>query len=95
MAAIRPNDFAGRWRFGDEFIIILPQTSIKDAVNVADGVRRAIEETSKAWMFPVTVSIGVVEYPIHGSTVDELVNNAERALKIAKTAGKNRAVVAE
>jgi len=95
MAAIRPDDFAGRWRFGDEFIIILPHTSIKDAVNVADGVRAAIEETSQAWMFPVTVSMGVVEYPIHGSTVDELVNHAERALKIAKTAGKNRVVVAE
>jgi diguanylate cyclase (GGDEF)-like protein len=95
MAAIRPDDFVGRWRFGDEFIIILPQTAIKEAVSIADRVRTAIEETSRDWMFPVTVSIGVVEHPLHGSTVDELVSNAEQALKVAKKAGKNRTVVAE
>jgi diguanylate cyclase (GGDEF)-like protein len=94
MAAIRPGDFVGRWRFGDEFIIILPQTRVEGAVTLADGVRAAIKETSQAWMFPVTVSIGVVEYPRHGSSVDELVNHAERALKAAKDAGKNRTVVA-
>lgn len=95
MTAIRPHDFVGRWRFGDEFIVILPQTYIKDAINLADGVRAAIEETSRAWMFPVTVSIGVVEYPTHGSTVDELVTQAEQALKTAKMTGKNRTVAAE
>ncbi|MBN2119106.1 MAG: diguanylate cyclase [Anaerolineales bacterium] len=95
MAAMRPNDFVGRWRFGDEFVVILPQTHSRDAANLADGVRAAIEETSRAWMFPVTVSIGVVEYPVHGGTVDELVDRAEQALKGAKTAGKNRTVVAE
>ncbi|HEX9385884.1 MAG TPA: diguanylate cyclase [Anaerolineales bacterium] len=95
MTAIRPDDFVGRWRFGDEFIIILPHTSIKEATSIADRVRTAIEETSKDWMFPITVSIGVVEYPIHGSTVDELVSNAEQALKVAKKSGKNRTVLAE
>jgi diguanylate cyclase (GGDEF)-like protein len=95
MTAIRPGDFLGRWRFGDEFIIILPHTSIKEAMKVGDRVRSAIEETSRAWMFPTTVSIGVVEYPRHGATVDELVKNAELALQAAKEAGKNRTVVAE
>lgn len=95
MTTIRPDDFVGRWRFGDEFIIILPHTSLKEGVSIADRVRTAIEETSKDWMFPITVSIGVVEYPFHGSTVDELVSNAELALKVAKQAGKNRTVAAE
>jgi diguanylate cyclase (GGDEF)-like protein len=95
MTGIRPDDFVGRWRFGDEFIIILPQTSIKEAISIADRVRTAIEETSRDWMFPITVSIGVVEYPLHGNTADELVSNAEQALKVAKDAGKNRTVVAE
>jgi diguanylate cyclase (GGDEF)-like protein len=62
---------------------------------VADGVRAAIAEASKAWLFPVTVSIGVVEYPAHGRTIDELVSNAERALKLAKDLGKNRTIVAQ
>lgn len=95
MTAIRPGDFVGRWRFGDEFVVILPRTHAREAVNLADGMRAAIEETSRAWMFPVTVSIGVVEYPVHGSTVDELINKAEQALKAAKTAGKNRTVGVE
>ncbi len=95
MTAMRPSDFVGRWRFGDEFVVILPHIHASDAANLADGMRAAIEETSRAWMFPVTVSIGVVEYPIHGGTVDELINKAEQALKAAKMAGKNRTVVAE
>jgi diguanylate cyclase (GGDEF)-like protein len=95
MTAIRPGDFVGRWRFGDEFVVILPHTHAREAVNLADGMRAAIEETSRAWMFPVTVSIGVVEYPIHGGTIEELVSKAEEALKTAKATGKNRATVAE
>ena len=39
-------------------------------------------------------SVGVVEYPGHGNTVDELLDQAEVALKSAKEAGKNRTVVA-
>jgi diguanylate cyclase (GGDEF)-like protein len=68
---------------------------MKEAVSVADGIRAAVEETSRSWLFPVTVSVGVVEYPIHGRSVDELVNHAEQALKAAKDAGKNRTVLAE
>jgi len=94
MEAIRPGDFVGRWRFGDEFVVLLPDTGIKQALPVADRIRAAMEETSRSWLFPVTVSVGVVEYPKHGVTVDELVNHAESALKSAKEAGKNRTVVA-
>lgn len=95
MGAIRPGDFVGRWRFGDEFIILLPDTKVREAIPLADTVRAAIEDTSGSWLFPVTVSVGVVEYPIHGITVDELVNHAEQALKSAKEAGKNRTVAAK
>jgi diguanylate cyclase (GGDEF)-like protein len=95
MQAIRRDDFVGRWRFGDEFIILLPDTRRQEAVSVADGVRAAMEETSHSWLFPITISVGVVEYPIHGSTVEELVNKAEHALKNAKSAGKNRTSVTD
>lgn len=94
MSAIRADDFVGRWRFGDEFVVLLLDTKIREAVPVADGIRAAVEETSRAWLFPVTVSVGVVEYPGHGNTVDELVSHAEVALKNAKEAGKNRTIVA-
>jgi diguanylate cyclase (GGDEF)-like protein len=95
MTSIRPGDFVGRWRFGDEFIVLLPDTRSKEAITVADAIRAAVEESSQNWLFPVTVSVGVVEYPIHGNTADELVHHAEQALKSAKITGKNKTVVAE
>ena len=95
VAAVRPGDFVGRWRFGDEFILLLPQTHLGEALKVADAVRATVEATSQSWLFPVTVSMGAVEYPIHGSTIDELISAAEVALRIAKDTGKNRTVVAE
>ena len=94
MSALRPGDFAGRWRFGDEFIVLLPDTHLKEAVPIADRIRASVEETSQAWLFPVTVSVGVVEYPLHGSSVDDLISHAEEALKNAKAAGKNKTVAA-
>jgi diguanylate cyclase (GGDEF)-like protein len=95
MEAIRPGDFVGRWRFGDEFILLLPDTKAQEAAPIADRVRAGVEVASRSWLFPVTVSVGVVEYPVHGSNVDELVLCAEGALKRAKAAGKNKTAVAE
>lgn len=92
--AIRPGDFMGRWRFGDEFIVLLPDTQIKEAGPIADRIRAGVEETSRAWLFPVTVSVGVVEYPLHSSSVDDLIRHAEEALKNAKASGKNKTVMA-
>ncbi|MGE5776838.1 MAG: GGDEF domain-containing protein [Chloroflexota bacterium] len=95
MATVRSGDFVGRWRFGDEFIVILEDVRSSTAVALADEIGSAIEEASQSWTFPITVSAGVVEYPAHGSTVDELISKAEKALKAAKAAGKNRTIVAE
>jgi GGDEF domain-containing protein len=74
---------------------LLRWLGIAQAVDVADSVRLAVEETSRDWLFPVTVSVGVVEYPTHGQTADELVGKAEATLKLAKMRGKNRMVIAE
>jgi diguanylate cyclase (GGDEF)-like protein len=95
MGAIRPGDFVGRWRFGDEFLILLSEAKINEAIPIADRIRAVVKDESQNWMFPITVSVGIVEYPIHGSTVDQLINHAEQALKNAKATGKNRTVVAE
>jgi diguanylate cyclase (GGDEF)-like protein len=90
MAAIRPDDFVGRWRFGDEFIILLPDTELENALRIGERIRAAVQETSHGWQFPTTISIGVVHYPGHGNTIDELMEKAELALFKAKSAGKNR-----
>ena len=93
-AALRPNDFLGRWRMGDEFIIILPETTVEQASMVAERLRASVEQASQGWLFPTSISIGVAYYPKHGYTTNKLVEAAEKALSLAKMSGKNRVIVA-
>ncbi|MFT3892488.1 MAG: GGDEF domain-containing protein [Anaerolineales bacterium] len=93
--ALRPSDFLGRWRMGDEFIVILPGTEVDKAAMVAERLRESIERASKGWLFPTSISIGVSYYPKHGYTADKLIEAAEKALALAKMSGKNRVIVAQ
>ncbi len=91
---LRKMDIVCRYG-GDELAIIVPETSGEDALLVAEKLRRVVA----AWGFPgvarpVTISIGVAEYPQNGRTRDELVRAADAALYLAKQGGRNRAVVA-
>ena len=92
--ALRPTDFLGRWRMGDEFIVILPGTSVDHASMVAERLRESIEHASKGWLFPTSISIGVSYFPKHGHTASQLIAEAEKALAIAKATGKNKVIVA-
>lgn len=92
---LRPGDFVARWRTGDEFIVILPNTSGEGAKIVAERFRSAIREASKTWVLPGSISIGVATYPKHGSNTNELIEVAEFALKRAKDAGKDRVILSE
>ncbi|HLF89108.1 MAG TPA: diguanylate cyclase [Anaerolineales bacterium] len=94
MASVRPGDFVGRWRFGDEFIVLLPDTNLDEAMKISDNLRETVQKTSQTWLFPTTISIGVVHYPTHGSTLEELIEEAQRAMSAAKDAGKNRTISA-
>jgi diguanylate cyclase (GGDEF)-like protein len=76
---------------GEEFAILVPQTSGGNALEVADKLRRMVE----AYRFPgvpvkVTISAGVAEFPAHGRTRDELVAAADAAMYDSKEAGRNR-----
>ncbi|HVF25763.1 MAG TPA: diguanylate cyclase [Anaerolineales bacterium] len=92
--ALRPNDFLGRWRMGDEFIIILPSTSVEQASAVAERLCASIESASQGWLKYTTISIGIAYFPKHGDTANKLLEAAERALELAKMGGKNRVIVA-
>src|SRR5438445_6473808 len=76
---------------GEEFAILLSQTSAQHAVTVAEKLRRIVE----TWQFPgvprrVTISAGIAAFPDHGTTRDELVRAADTGLYAAKQSGRNR-----
>ena len=93
-SALRPNDFIGRWRMGDEFIVILPATNVEQAMMVAERLRMGVEHASKGWLYPTTISIGIAYYPKHGYSSNQILEAAEGALQRAKSTGKNQVVIA-
>jgi len=93
--SLRPSDFVARWRSGDEFIAVLPDTPGEGAKVVAERFRLAVKEASRSWRFPTTISIGIAVYPTHGNSIAALVDSAEAALQRAKSLGKDQVVVAD
>ena len=79
---------------GEEFVLIMPETSKDDAGRVADRVCRAIAEMKLSPSDPensVTISVGVASYPQDASAPEALIRCADRAMYTAKAKGKNQA----
>jgi diguanylate cyclase with GGDEF domain len=92
---LRGRDFAGR-NGGEEFAVLLPDTSITEALEIAERVRAAVAEISLPGSdVSVTASIGVAVFPDHASTPDRLERLADAALYLAKRQGRNRVELAE
>jgi diguanylate cyclase (GGDEF)-like protein len=90
----RSSDFAARWG-GEEFAILLPNTPLPNAMDVAEKIRVNIENE----MIPctgntttkVTASIGVnSQIPARDSSLEEFISAADKALYAAKAAGRNQ-----
>jgi diguanylate cyclase (GGDEF)-like protein len=80
---------------GEEFAILLTQTTAKPSVAIAEKLRRLVE----GFQFPgvprtVTISAGIASFPTHGKTRDELIRAADNSLYAAKQAGRNRVCLA-
>jgi diguanylate cyclase (GGDEF)-like protein len=85
-ALLRRPDRFGRFG-GEEFIALLPETSIEDARIVAERIRADIASASdQPWC---TVSIGAAASTADDATVDALLARADGALYAAKSAGRN------
>ncbi|SDL22582.1 diguanylate cyclase with GAF sensor [Geoalkalibacter ferrihydriticus] len=85
---------------GEEFCILLPATSKKESLLVAERIRHAIEKESffREQHLPtgkLTASMGLASFPVDGNTARTLINAADIALYRAKSAGRNRSVVFE
>jgi diguanylate cyclase (GGDEF)-like protein len=84
---IRDVDVAGRWG-GEEFLIVLPGTSLGGAVEAAERIREAFTSIDFGGA-RLTASFGVASLAAE-SDAQELVRSADRALYAAKRLGKNR-----
>jgi diguanylate cyclase (GGDEF)-like protein len=93
-AELRASDVPARYG-GDEFIVLLPETPPKGALDVAERIRGAIGGRPLALdgqQVLATVSIGIACYPEDGRTLDALAARADRALYHAKQEGRNKVV---
>jgi diguanylate cyclase (GGDEF)-like protein len=91
-AVVRKTDTMARIG-GDEFAAILPSAETDGAFELAERLRREIARLRNEDGESLTMSFGVVEFPLHGDSPKALVEAADRALYRAKGLGRNRSVV--
>lgn len=87
---IRQSDIVARWG-GEEFIILLPDTSLSSAITMADALRQRIEVNPFESVGNITCSIGVAEFNAI-EEADDLLRRADENLYRAKHSGRNRVV---
>jgi diguanylate cyclase (GGDEF)-like protein len=89
---IRKLDYACRFG-GEEFVILLPNTDLRQAKNVAERLREAIQTTplvKNGRNFPITASLGVDEFrPDHNETAEAFIKRVDGLLYEAKRDGRN------
>src|SRR5688572_23592505 len=93
-AELRFTDVPARYG-GDEFIVLLPETPAKGALEVAERMRKVVADTPldiQGHRIAHTISIGVACFPDDDRTLDALAARADRALYQAKQQGRNRVV---
>jgi diguanylate cyclase (GGDEF)-like protein len=93
-AGLRSADVACRYG-GEEFCILLPQTSLTEAGVIAERMRQRVAERDYPYgksqpLGTVSVSIGISTFAKHIDTAEKVIAAADRALYNAKTQGKNR-----
>jgi len=79
---------------GEEFIAILPSTSLNGAERCAERIRKSIDEKLFYDVYKVTSSVGVAEYK-RGETIPQLLARADEALYKAKETGRNKVCLSE
>ena len=91
--AIRNADQAFRYG-GDEFAILLPQTNIEAAYEVAERVRKRVASGVKTDHVPITASLGLASWPADGIGANEIIAAADTTLYHAKRNGGNQSHLA-
>ncbi len=95
---VRGTDIVGRYG-GEEFVILLPETSMEAALHVAEKIRKTVNDhhfpfRDNQEVEKLSVSLGVASYPDTKITSDQdLIESSDKALYLAKKAGRNRVCV--
>jgi diguanylate cyclase (GGDEF)-like protein/PAS domain S-box-containing protein len=83
---------------GEEFAIILPESSARDAAIRANALcveaKKIVVRHQNKNLDPVTFSVGVASYPEHGSTTEEILRVADQCLYQSKNDGRDRVTLA-
>jgi diguanylate cyclase (GGDEF)-like protein len=97
MARLRGGDIMCRYG-GEEFALILPESSLENTCIRANQMVEQIKAVRVLYggqvLGPITISMGVAAYPVHGEKPDDLLRAADAALYKAKQEGRDRAVTA-
>jgi diguanylate cyclase len=93
---IKGQDLAARYG-GEEFAIVLPNTSLKQAIAVADHIRRAVmakelkKKSTGEIIGRISISVGVASL-LQSDTNETFIERADRCLYSAKRSGRNRVI---
>ncbi|MFT3894012.1 MAG: diguanylate cyclase [Anaerolineales bacterium] len=97
-ASIREGDTACRYG-GDEFIVILPEIHLEDVYQRMEHLRQALKQTELRHegrlLNTLSISVGMAEYPTHGTTREALLKAADKALYHAKNSGRDQVIKAK
>jgi diguanylate cyclase (GGDEF)-like protein len=92
LPSVRDTDCVVRYG-GDEFVLILTETGVDEAVQVAERIRAKIEAHrftgGRKLNFALTASFGIAVFPLHALSPQQLIACADRAMYQAKAASKN------
>jgi len=95
--SLRKDDVTGRWG-GEEFIMLLPNTSAKHAKEITERIRKNISEipfsiSSSSQLFSTTVSFGICQHKFQNTSLKHMITKADKALYAAKTNGRNQTII--
>jgi diguanylate cyclase (GGDEF)-like protein len=91
---LRGSDVMARFG-GDEFIVLLPETNSKGALEMAERIRKAVEISRfdvRGGDAKITVSLGIASYPEDGGNLDGILDKADKAMYRAKQRGRNQVI---
>ncbi len=93
---VRRHDIVSRYG-GEEFVVVLPETSADAAVEKLESIRAAVEAAAirlprQQGSGSLTISAGVSTFPADGVTTDDLLDEADARLFRAKKSGRNRVI---